>query len=105
MFWSGRRKPGPTRAAIEELAAGSARFDPVLLEMARATADLVDAAKRQQDPKLWLSAAQRLLALRAQLVASGEHDGDAAASGAADGVPGLAGLLGGAPEVRDPGAP
>ena len=68
-FRTPRAKPGPTRAALDlalkdrELSG----FDRITAEIAGGSADLVDAARRQQDPKLWLSASQRLLALVSQL--------------------------------------
>lgn len=97
------RKAGPTRAAVDSVLAGSDDFDPILAELARASADLTDSAKRAQDPRLWLSASSRLLAVRSRLVGDGRRDGagDEEEAGAADGLPGLADFVGGAPEVRD----
>ena len=98
------RKHGPTRAGVEELVAEQVGLDPVLVELARSTADLTDSAKRAQDPRLWLSASGRLTVILARL-GVGRSDGDVAASGGADDVPDLADVVGGAPEVRDPAAP
>lgn len=100
------RRPGPTRAGIDEFLSGLGEFDPVLAELARATADLTDSAKRAQDPRLWLSASARLLTIRARLVGD-RHDGrgDEDEAGGAGGVPDLAEFVGGSPEVRDPAAP
>ncbi len=98
------RRPGPTRSGVEAIVADRPGLDPVLVELARSTADLVDSAKRQQDPAVWLRASERLLSIHARLGASGDR-GDSAAAGAAGGVSPLAGIVGGPPEVRDASAP
>ncbi|GAB3750079.1 hypothetical protein [Microlunatus parietis] len=68
-FRTPRAKAGPAREALD--AALSDRdltgMDGITAEIARGAADLVDAARRQQDPRLWLSASGRLLALVGQL--------------------------------------
>lgn len=68
-FRTPRAKPGPARIALDSALAGRdlAGFDGITAEIARGAADLVDAARRQQDPRLWLSASGRLLALVGQL--------------------------------------
>ena len=93
------RKPGPLRAGLEAIALDRVDLDPVLLEMARSTADLADSAKRAQDPRLWLSASGRLMVLMGRLGVS--DDGDPAPAGGADDIPDLADVVGSAPEVRD----
>lgn len=98
------RRPGPARAGVESIVADRPDLDPVLVELARSTADLVDSARRQQDPTVWLRASERLLSIHGRLGASGDRRGDVAASGGADGVSPLAGIVGGPPEVRDPAA-
>lgn len=68
-FRTPRAKAGPAREALDAALTDRdlSGFDGITAEIARGAADLVDAARRQQDPKLWLSAAGRLLALTAQL--------------------------------------
>lgn len=108
-FATRARKPGPARAALDQALAdrpdlpGSRR---IVAELARSAADLTDSARRQQDPRLWLSAAQRLLGLVAQLgldasAVPGESGDD---RGDGDGgIPaGLADALGAGPSVGDP---
>lgn len=103
-YWSARRKSGPTRAGLERVVADRTGLDAVLLELARSTADLVDFAKRAQDVKLWMTSSQRLVQLMGQLGVSGDR-GDVAAPSPAEDVSPLAGVVGGAPEVRDPAEP
>lgn len=102
-FATRARRPGATRAGVEALIEDQPGLNPVLVELARSTADLVDTAKRQQDPKQWLAASSRLLAVLDRLGASDER-GDGAQAGGAGGVSVLAGLVGGSPEVRDAAA-
>jgi len=94
------RKPGPTRAGLEAIAQDRPDLNPVLLELARSTADLVDSAKRAQDPKQWLSASARLVSVMDRLGLT-DDDRDLEESGSAGGVSVLAGIVGGPPEVRD----
>lgn len=61
--------PGPARRALETALVGRnlTGIEAVTAAIARDAADLVDSARRQQDPRLWLSASGRLLALAGQL--------------------------------------
>ena len=58
-----------TRLAVDELLdeLDLAGLPAVTADLARSAADLVDAARARQDPKLWLTAAARLEALLAKL--------------------------------------
>lgn len=97
-FATRSRRPGPMRAAVELVLVDPGRFDPVQAELVRSAADLVDSAKRAQDPRLWLTASERL----SRLLGLGHERGvGGAGSGDAAGVSPLAGLVGGPPEVRD----
>lgn len=62
-------QPGPTRKALDEALSsadlGGSRL--VTAELARGAAELVDSARRAQEPKLWLSASQRLTLLVGRL--------------------------------------
>ena len=100
-FATRNRKHGPARAGLETLVDGREDLNPVLVEVARSTADLVDTAKRRQDPRQWLSASARLMSVMDRLGLTGEHHGDVADSGEPGGVSLLAGVVGGPPEVRD----
>ena len=100
-FATRNRKHGPARAGLETLVDGREDLNPVLVEVARSTADLVDTAKRRQDPRQWLSASARLMSVMDRLGLTGEHHGDVAESGEPGGVSLLAGVVGGPPEVRD----
>lgn len=68
-FRTPRAKPGSTRAALDLALTDRdlSGFDGITAEIARGAADLVDSARTAQDPKLWLSASGRLLALVGQL--------------------------------------
>ena len=103
-FATRNRKHGPARAGLEILVDGREDLNPVLVEVARSTADLVDTAKRRQDPRQWLSASARLMSVMDRLGLTGEHHGDVAESGEPGGVSLLAGVVGGPPEVRDSAA-
>lgn len=94
------RQPGPTARAVEDRLA-SAAIDPIRAELARDAADLVDSARRQQDPRLWSSAADRLLKY---LGGSGERAGQSRADGdqaAGDDGGGVAGIFGAGPALGD----
>lgn len=99
-FATRNRKHGPARAGLETLVDGREDLNPVLVEVARSTADLVDTAKRKQDPRQWLSASARLMSVMDRLGLTGEHR-DVVEPGEAGGVSLLAGVVGGPPEVRD----
>ena len=103
-FATRNRKHGPARAGLETLVDGREDLNPVLVEVARSTADLVDTAKRRQDPRQWLSASARLMSVMDRLGLTGEHHGDVTESGESGGVSLLAGVVGGPPEVRDSAA-
>lgn len=102
-FRTPRAKPGPAAAALAEALDGRtlAGMDAITAAVARDAADLVDAARRQQDPKLWLQAVARLLALTGQLddrpaAVPGDDGG-----GGDDGPDGLADALGSGPSMGD----
>lgn len=99
-FATRNRKHGPARAGLETLVDGREDLNPVLVEVARSTADLVDTAKRRQDPRQWLSASARLVSVLDRLGLT-DDDRDREESGSAGGVSVLAGIVGGPPEVRD----
>lgn len=62
--WWQRDQHGPTHAKVQAaIGAGSSGIDGVSEELALMAADLVDAAKINQDPRLWLAASQRLMGL------------------------------------------
>ena len=105
-FATRSRRPGTTRAELEEMLASSADLNPIMVELARSAADLVDSAKRSQDPRLWLSASARLVGVLGRLgLVPRDRVGDQDEAGAADGFSGVAEVVGGAPEVRDPAEP
>ena len=70
-----------TRLAVDELLdeLDLAGLPAVTADLARSAADLVDAARARQDPKLWLTAATRLEVLLAKLTTApvrARTDGD-----------------------------
>ena len=70
-----------TRLAVDELLdeLDLAGLPAVTADLARSAADLVDAARARQDPKLWLTAATRLEALLGKLTTApvrARTDGD-----------------------------
>lgn len=81
-----------------------AGMEAITAAIARDAADLVDSARRQQDPKLWLSASARLLALVGQM--DGRPAGDVGGGGDESGEPDdLADALGSGPTLGDDPAP
>ena len=74
-------------------------------DLARDLADVVDAARREQDPRLFMAASGRLaavlagLGVAARLVGGGEIDEPKLDAGELP--PGLAEVLGAGPDVRD----
>lgn len=98
-----KRRPGPAREQLEELLEESGDLNPIMVEMARSAADLVDSAKKAQDPRLWLSASARLVAILGRLgLVPRERVGYQIDQ--SDGVSDLAEFVGGPPEVRNPAA-
>lgn len=104
-----------TRAAVDAALEGLQLAGTALVtaDLARSAADLVDAARRAQDPKLWLSASTRLELLVAKLsaagVRAGGHDDDRGEDETSGGVEQvgddpaaeLAAIVGRAPDVGD----
>lgn len=98
-----KRAPGVTRAELERMVGASSDLNPIMVEMARSAADLVDSARKAQDPRLWLSASARLMAILGRLgLVPRDRVGDQVDQ--ADGLSGVAEVVGSAPEVRDPAA-
>lgn len=94
---------GPVRREVDKALRQADLSGPraITAELARTVADLVDSAKREQDPRLWLTASSRLTALLGQLgIGRLVVDGDDGGGGSGD-VGGLADVLGAGPEVRD----
>lgn len=104
-FRTPRAKPGPARIALDSALDGRdlAGLDGITAEIARGAADLVDAARRAQDPKLWLSASSRLLALMGQLDERppAVPDDDGARGDEPDDPGGLGAVLGAGPTMGD----
>lgn len=94
-------QPGPTRKALDEALAeadlGGSRL--VTAELARGAAELVDSARRAQDPRLWLSASQRLTALVGRL---GLDDDRGAGVDDVGGPDELESVLGARPSLVEP---
>ena len=98
---SARRRPGETAQAVADQLA-SVSIDPVRASLARDAADLVDSARRAQDPVRWAAAADRLLRWLGPPAVGGSGDDVARESAVAgDGGDELAVALGAGPEVRD----
>lgn len=104
-FRTSRAKPGPARVALDSALDGRelSGIEAVTAAIARDAADLVDSARKAQDPRLWLSASQRLLGLVAQLDqrAGAVPDDGAAAGDEPDDPGGLGAVLGAGPTLGD----
>ena len=102
-----------TRLAVDELLdeLDLAGLPAVTADLARSAADLVDAARARQDPKLWLTAATRLEVLLGKLTTApvrartdGDNDQDQEVHGGDDQpspAARMAELVGRAPSVLD----
>lgn len=93
-----------TRLAVEEALEGLelAGGQQVTADLARGAADVVDAARTAQDPRLWLAASTRLEILLAKLTATrGGGSGGGVESVGDDPAAELARLVGESPSVGD----
>lgn len=108
-WWRQNRgsRPGPVLKATREAMAGRtfAGSRRITAELALDVADLVDGARKLQDPSRYLAAADRLERLVEKLelgdVAGAGDDGRAGAGEAADEPDPLAGIVGAGPSLGD----
>ena len=96
-------KPGRYGRHVASLL--SEKASDMRADLARDLADVVDSARREQDPRLFLSASSRLSAVLAELldppaVGAGVKT-DEQGRGAGELPPGLAEVLGAGPDVCD----
>lgn len=100
-----------TRAAVEQLLSDTDldRAGQVTADLARSAADLVDASRKAQDPRLWLATSARLEQLLAKLGArtggNDQGEGGESGPGRADPAAELEAIVGGPASVGDPEEP